>query len=172
MEKHTNTIIAPHGDDEIIGCFSLLHNNFVKRVIYPKDNIYGEKDFEISQEKYGFDLMPFDLEQLCLWAERAESEGGLLLAPDPIWEYHPKHKIIGNRLMEHIKTSEISNVVFYSTNMNAPYIQELPINRNAFKELALDECYPNKRTLWQYDHKYFLFEGYISPLNIDCIWKD
>ncbi len=50
------------------------------------------------------------------------------------------------------------DVTFYNTLMNAPYIHEC---KNSDGKLALlNTVYPDQKSLWEYDHKYFLFEGY------------
>jgi hypothetical protein len=49
------------------------------------------------------------------------------------------------------------NVVFYSVNMQAPYISEVKDFKN--KKKLLDVVYFSQKSLWKNNHKYFLFEG-------------
>ena len=75
--------------------------------------------------------------------------------PDPTTELHPDHRKwggIGEQLLR-----QGFDVTFYTTNMNAPYMREVG-NPEAKKRL-LDAVYPSQKSLWEYDHKYFLFEG-------------
>jgi hypothetical protein len=50
------------------------------------------------------------------------------------------------------------DVVFYSTNMQAPYIHE--VTEPDDKENILNILYPSQKSLWEYEKKYILFEGY------------
>jgi len=77
--------------------------------------------------------------------------------PDPVYEFHPEHRKwgqVGERFLRALKHT----VVFYTINMMPPYIHE--IKDPGDKQKNLNEIYFYKKTLWEYDHKYFLFEGY------------
>jgi len=76
--------------------------------------------------------------------------------PDPSYELHPNHRLTG--FMGEQLARNGYDVTFYNTNMNAPYIHEC---KNSDGKLALlNTVYPDQKSLWEYDHKYFLFEGY------------
>ena len=75
--------------------------------------------------------------------------------PDPIYENHPKHREWGF-IGESLARSGIE-VIFYTTNMNAPYIHE--VEKSIEKRQLLDKVYKSQSELWRFDHKYFLFEG-------------
>jgi hypothetical protein len=76
--------------------------------------------------------------------------------PDPIYETHPKHREWGF-LGESLARNGF-NVVFYNTNMTAPYIYE--VQEPDKKEELLNKVYPDQADLWKYEKKYVLFEGY------------
>lgn len=159
-KKHI--IIAPHGDDEIIGCYEILIRHEVDLVVFPTNNQAAIKESVDSQKRFGFNVNLFsNLSDLQSWADLAKKNGGLLFLPDPIHEYHPEHRKWGG-LGRHLR----GDIVYYTTNMNAPYMHECKHAEG--KRSALYQCYPEKSSLWEYDHKYFLFEGHttwdISPL--------
>lgn len=165
MRKHI--IFAPHADDEIIGCHTLLAAQCVEIVVFPSGNLIAYKEAQYSAAKFGFKESIFqedDLTALKIYVNQALDLEGFLLFPDPNYEYHPQHKLIGGMGMQLVREG-FTNILFYSTNMNAPYIREViqPIK----KRDALNSSYPNKETLWKYDHKYFLFEGYVNYNPVD-----
>jgi len=88
----------------------------------------------------------------------------ILYFPDPIYETHPDHRLMGAQGETLLRAGY--NVIFYSINMRAPYIHKAQDPDG--KRRMLEEKYPEKRSLWEFDHRYFLFEGYVqwrmSPL--------
>ena len=50
------------------------------------------------------------------------------------------------------------DVLFYTTQMNVPYIRE--VQDSGAKKVLLNSVYFGQSSLWEYEHKYFLFEGY------------
>lgn len=155
-------IFAPHGDDEIIGCYEILCRQEVKHVVFPINNQAAVKEAQNSSRIFGFTTqLCKDVEELWRFGGMAAELGGLVFLPDPVYEYHPEHKKWGGlgRFLG-------NNVVYYTTNMNAPYMHEARYPKE--KKDALDVCYPDKKSLWEYDHKYFLFEGH-STWNISLL---
>jgi len=151
-EHKGHVIIAPHPDDEIIGCHSALVRE--KPVIIYFGDIENERREEALKLRDNVDISmqlflnsippPFINEQVTLYF------------PDPSTELHPKHRMIGS-IGEQILRQGI-NVIFYSTNMNAPYIYEV---KEWEKKLdLLNNVYPSQKSLWEYDRRYVLFEGY------------
>ena len=139
-------IIAPHPDDEIIGCWEILNGVKKISVFYPNGADEGALR---ACSKFKFNIiteLKWDL--YCA-----------LLAPDPIFETHPDHRQWGH-YAENILRKGWSDVFFYSVNMQAPYIKKT-VNPEK-KKADLNACYPEKYELWKYDHKYFLFEGRCS----------
>ena len=154
MRKHT--IIAPHADDEIIGCFEILRLGDVLKVVFPIYNQAALKEAEKSSKLFGFETDVFQsFEALATLAVNAQQVGGLIFLPDPVYEHHPDHRKWGG-----VGRQLGKNVIYYTTNMNAPYMYECKHTEQ--KKEALDACYPKKSDLWRYDHKYFLFEGYTT----------
>ena len=76
--------------------------------------------------------------------------------PDPVYENHPLHRQYG--MMGESMARQGLDVTFYTTQMNAPYIRE--VKDSAAKKSLLNTVYFGQSSLWEYDHKYFLFEGY------------
>ena len=76
--------------------------------------------------------------------------------PDPIFETHPCHRAHG-AVGESFARGGF-DVVFYTTNMTAPYVHE--VKNPTLKDAKLSKCYPSQKDLWKYEKKYILFEGY------------
>lgn len=154
MRERKHIILAPHADDEIIGCYEALITGKVQHVIFPVNNQAALKESEGSAKVFGFTTDLFtDLNDLYRFGQFAKNLGGLIFLPDPVYEFHPEHKRWGG-----LGRSLGNNVVYYSTNMNAPYLHE--VYHSTDKKNALDVCYPGKKSLWEFDHRYFLFEGH------------
>lgn len=140
-------IIAPHADDEIIGCHSYLYNHRGIVIVY-----FGtDKAREEATESAKF--YDFEIEYS---PEYVPWSGVTYLFPDPYFETHPEHRRLG--ALGETWARQMYDVIFYSTNMNAPYIAESEHKLN--KKEELDMLYPEKADLWKYDHKYWLFEGH------------
>ena len=150
MKKYV--IIAPHADDEIIGCFKLLSTGLVETVLLPDNKQLNEA--VPSGEHFGFSLKLIEDFDFYLLVNK------IFLFPDPIYETHPEHRKLGMLGEELCRIGQ--EVIFYTTNMLAPYIFES--TQPAIKRKCLNMLYPTKKSLWEYEHKYFLFEGYTQWL--------
>jgi len=146
-----HVIIAPHPDDEIIGCFEILKKH--KTIIIYSADIDQERRLESMK------LKEFVNVKVQLFLDSIPTHflnpKTTLYFPDPIYEVHPEHRkwgVIG----ESVARSGF-NVIFYSVNMQAPYIHE--IKNPEEKEELLQNVYPSQSGLWIYDKKYVLFEG-------------
>ncbi len=145
-------IIAPHPDDEIIGVYSKLITS-VPIIIYDGDTPQDRREeakklrdhVEIKIQLYQKSIPPNFI-----------NKDTVFYFPDPSTEIHPLHRSWGF-IGEQIARSGF-NVIFYSTNMLAPYIHE--VKNAAGKESLLNTVYDSQRDLWKYDHRFFLFEGY------------
>ena len=146
-------IVAPHADDEIIGCCHVLMNNIGMCSVY-----FGSDAERLSAEASSgfFNFIRLDL----VGFNRIVNKDFKFFFPDPYFELHPEHRRWGAIGVEYLRKG--FDVTFYSTNMNAPYIHELKASRGKLE--LLNEFYPEKSDLWKYDHKYFLFEGYTKWL--------
>jgi hypothetical protein len=156
IEEKNIVIIAPHIDDELIGCFDIISSSPTKNIVI----VYGEPADPIRKE-----------EALTLKGKFVNVKGQYfasqsvppvllnpkttLYFPDPFFETHPKHRMWG-AIGESFLRGGL-DIVFYSIQMNAPYIYEQQLWVE--KKKALDEIYPSQSSLWQSDAKYYLFEG-------------
>jgi len=151
----STVIIAPHPDDELIGCFEQIRNpanNVV--VIYSGDTDADRRETVLNLKKQ-IDHIKLQLFQQTV-PQTFLTPLNRFFFPDPIYEVHPKHRewgILGENLARNG-----FDVTFYNTIMNAPYIHE--VNKPDDKKYLLNKVYPDQKSLWEYDHKYFLFEGY------------
>lgn len=146
-------IVAPHPDDEIIGCYEIL--KLVKKPVI----IYGgetdsDRRAEVKNVKKLFDIK-VQMFQNSIPPNLLQKENTFYF-PDPSYENHPLHRAYGFQ-GESVARAGF-NVIFYNTLMNAPYIHEVSDPKD--KKMFLESCYPSQADLWAYDHKYFLFEGY------------
>jgi len=145
-------IIAPHPDDEIIGCYKYLtQTNPI--IIYD-----GDTDVERRVETQNLRNHADIKVQLFLMAipPNLLNKDTIFYFPDPIYENHPLHRKWGAIGEQYAR--EGHNVLFYNTNMNAPYIYE--VDNSKAKEALLNTIYPSQSDLWKYEKKYVLFEGY------------
>ncbi len=143
-------IFAPHADDEIIGCFEVLSKVPGALVVFPESKQIIESYQAQSYFQYSAMLLK-DIGFLDLHKYQ-------IFVPDPYFEYHPQHREIG--ALSYQFRAKGYEVFLYTTNMNAPYIRELSVDSMKAKRESLNICYSDKTSLWQFDHKYFLFEGY------------
>ena len=168
-DKKRHIIIAPHADDEIIGCYSILKAGEVSAIYFPEKEIMVEA--KIVMECFVVPNMFTITEQISFHnlALTATRMNGSIFFPDPVYEWHPEHRRWGSIGQELVRKGH-SNVIFYSVNMTAPYIRE--VNNPDDKRKALNTVYPEKRNLWKYDHKYFLFEGHCQWLTNENLCQD
>ena len=160
-------ILAPHIDDEIIGCYKYIINavdtcidicyfyditkerrlsgdKLRNKVLHIDQTLYNGYDFKLDSNFIKYIVNKYDR----------------ILCPDPIFESHPDHKEIGNVGQYIYKNFQDENqIIFYSVNMTAPYIKKLNVDDQNDKRLWLNELYPDQASLWENDYKYFLFEG-------------
>lgn len=157
-----NLIVAPHIDDEVIGCWNILKRKEKKNthIIYVESMEKERKKEAENASK----MLKFSYELTSLWQLRNTildwKEKGLkdyiVFVPDPLYEIHPAHRLIGNLTLR-ICQEENFRIITYSTAMNAPYIKE--IDDPDKKRWTLNLLYASQKQLWKYDYKYWLFEG-------------
>lgn len=154
-EAPMTVILAPHPDDEIIGCFEQLinpTNNIV--IIYSGDTEQSRRERALKLKEKIPNLVTQLFQQSI--PQPFVSPKNKLFFPDPSYEIHPKHRewgFVGEQFAR-----QGFNVTFYNTTMIAPYIHES--KKPEDKRFLLNEVYPDQADLWKYDHRYFLFEGY------------
>ena len=158
-EPHSDLIIiAPHPDDEIIGAYKYLtEKNALPIIIYSAD-LNAKRKQSVLKLKEHVDCK-VQLFQMTVPQPFLQPENRFLF-PDPIYELHPLHRSWGFMGEQMVRNG--FDVTFYSTNMNAPYISEIAEPEK--KRELLEKVYPDQKSLWEFDHKYFLFEGYCKWL--------
>jgi len=154
---HQTVIIAPHPDDEIIGCYEVLCDMSKSiTIVYSGEANIERKQEAMTLRKYKENVkgqmfqnsLPMPLLSI-------PKENVTFYFPDPINEIHPAHRgwgFIGESLAR-----EGRDIIFYTTLMNVPYIHE--VEQTTLKEALLNSVYPSQKSLWEYEKKYILFEG-------------
>ena len=155
-ERSSLVIVAPHADDDLIGNFEVLTNPAAKSIILVYSTVMNNermeetarmKEFLGDRLKATFYSKEIPIQLITPW--------NTIFVPDFLYEVHPEHKRVG-----YIGDSLFRkglDVIFYTTNMNAPYVHE--IKNPDEKEKALNDIYPSQSSLWKYEKKYVLFEG-------------
>ncbi len=154
--RKKNVIVAPHMDDELIGCWEIIR-------ICPSNCyiLFTNPSLDFLPKNYKKDewLKGWGVNYLFMFPTSIPksllNDRYRFYFPDPIYEFHPDHRkqgAIGEELLR-----KGYDVIFYNVNMQAPYIHE--VKDSHIKRSWLNNSYPEKEDLWKYDHKYFLFEG-------------
>lgn len=156
---HSNQIvIAPHVDDEVIGCYSLLASGNIEKVIYITD--FQEVTEERKSEAYSASKMFGFIPVFCTLASIRDHIrlNSTLYIPN-IGDSHPHHKAVS----KYIRSSSIlssSDFMYYSIDMNKSPNLLSPEDRVS-KLNALQKLYPSQAALFESDAKYYLFESII-----------
>lgn len=152
-EQLKNVIVSCHPDDEIIGCFEVIDNPENKPILLYMGNPPQERREEALNLKKELGI------QITMFCNAVPpvflNPSHILYFPDPIYETHPFHRMWGAQGENYLRQG--LNVVFYNTNMTAPYIHE--VKKIKEKETLLDLIYPSQKDLWKYEKKYIIFEG-------------
>lgn len=162
MEIGNVVVVAPHPDDELIGCYELFRDGYVSNVIYcdvadSVRRIESEKFCAAFDGRVAAHFVDFHtfLSHALFFLER----GKTLCFPDPVSEVHPDHRKYGSLGEGFCRESPGKgwSIVFYSVNMNVPYIHKVANPEQ--KKQMLDKWYPSQSDLWKTDARYYLFEG-------------
>ncbi len=159
--KRETVIVSPHPDDELIGCYSIFKKakeiNETINVVYTNEMDKERREETLKLKEY-FSVRQFfvnniDIPPLLL------NKSNIIYVPDHINEYHSAHRMAG------INGEKLArqgyNVVYYSIQKNVPYIFELNNKQIKEKEEILDYVYSSQKSLWKYEKKYILFEGFM-----------
>jgi len=150
-----NVIIAPHPDDEVIGCFQQLQAGIIDKVIYVENISMIRKQEAIGLcHHYNIDFTFLD----------GNVEKLLNLTPENYYipspsDGHYFHCVVF-RIMQW--QQQYRGFYVYSTRMNDWFIREIPDSKEKLD--CLNTFYPSQWDLWKYDHRYFLFEGLVKVL--------
>jgi len=145
-------IVAPHVDDETIGCFSVLEKVRTTPSPAPTTVLYlneltEERKKEAANASAHFNFCPvFDARKL--EAQRYQA----VYIPNR-QDAHPDHKQ-ANAQFRSIATH------FYSVDMRFD-LTVLGPEVSARKRQALDLLYPSQADLWRVEHKFWLFESIV-----------
>ena len=151
-----NVVIAPHPDDEIIGCYSLIKKGLIDEVVYLDVTPERCRLAKNAGKELGFRTrcMEFTSFQSLLYRNRTD-RNVTFLVPD-IADNHVLHK--GVNCVARLSGRRLG---YYSTEMNTGYTKELSKAEQQEKRAALNKYYPDQKSLWGNDWKYFLFEGVV-----------
>lgn len=156
MTEKPNVILAPHVDDELIGCFRILEEKTVSDVYYFYDLTNERKEEALyCASKYGFNAH-------FLWMNDIPVDKTVYV-PN-IHDTHPHHKTVN-----YISRSLPNKKRYYSVDMNVPF-DVLNTNDQEIKLNELLDTFPSQKKLILKDEKYSLFE---SDLDTDliCFYK-
>ena len=146
-------LICPHPDDELIGAFSLIKKGLIDKVVYidPPPARY-ERAIRVGKES-GFIVEKSEFKDFYAYLESNPSH--TFLVPDSA-DNHLLHQAINL-----VARQSICCLGYYSTDMNTGYTRELRKEDKKQKLAALNKFYPDQKSLWVNDWKYWLFEGVV-----------
>jgi hypothetical protein len=171
-------IVAPHPDDEIIGCFSVLNSNLQskdpaslqvwyveKETAGGKPDLYAIRHAEATYAAVQLKFVPrfVSLDTLVdRLTSLAEEEGHVTLYIPSSRDSHPFHKKVNRKLNELLVCATNVEGRFYSVDLGqgSPSKRELP--NFDVKRDWLNKFYPSQRDLWDNDASYYLFEDIVS----------
>jgi hypothetical protein len=152
MKPSSCVVLAPHCDDEVIGCWSLLASSQVTDVCYFYELTEVRKNEALKvAAKFGFtahflnagEPLPF-----------VDYESSLLVLPS-IRDTHFQHQTI-NRLYR----TAAKNRLFYSVDLDAAKTKRVFAPKDRAQKLkALNDFYPSEAALWHNNASYYLFEN-------------
>jgi hypothetical protein len=154
ITENETIIIAPHPDDEIIGCYEILTDNSIRTIVIHDVVIDFDRQVEAMKLRDNSNVKSIMFQHSL--PTNLLSKSNTYYFPNPIYETHPKHREKGN-VGEALLRSGF-NVIFYSTEMNSPAKFECSTPDKKLELLNL--IYPSQKSLWEYEHKFFLFSCY------------
>lgn len=150
MPTGNYVILAPHIDDELIGCFSLLRKGLVSDVYYFYD-LDEQRIEEAKRLAKNLGFTPHFLESY----PYTFPEDKILLLPN-IADLHPHHKNINTTYRR-----EPNEKVYYSIDMNVKN-RVLGEKERSDKLDLLRTYYPSQSKLIEGNDKYHLFESILE----------
>lgn len=146
MSKISVLIIAPHVDDEMIGCWSVLMNAGYDVTVLYMYELTVERKLEAEHAATLLGFKPVFMSDIVSLVGVVVEDFKEVYVPSRR-DAHQDHQQVNKRYREHATH-------FYSVDMAQG---KLVVDRDA-KLAALNECYPSQAALWQNDAKYWLFE--------------
>jgi LmbE family N-acetylglucosaminyl deacetylase len=150
-------IVAPHPDDELIGCFSLLKKGEVSEVWYVFDHSIDNRSRmkEALQCADTFKFKPIFLDGIQDLLEYAEKQVQRILVIPSIHDSHPQHRLVNQICRKYA-------CMFYSVDLEYAKGKEVLAPENATeKKLYLDDIYSGQKSLWESNASYYLFENIV-----------
>jgi len=156
LSRQPITIIAPHVDDEAIGCWSYLAAGRVTEVIYLFELTATRRaEAQAAAREFGFNPV-FSTGTL----PEVRTDAFVLLPS--ITDSHPHHQQ-ANRHYRNLPNAK----QFYQVDMQAGKTV-LGGGAAGLKKQALDRLYPSQKALWATDASYYLFEN-IQEKDYRCL---
>jgi hypothetical protein len=152
--QRVHLIIAPHPDDEIIGCYEILEREKNILILYSSDVDFYRKEEALKLREENNNIKGQLFQNTIPPPFLSKKETTTFYFPDPVNEIHPTHRVWGMN-GESLARSGY-DVIFYTTIMNVPYIHEVNSDK---KESLLNKIYSSQKSLWEYEKKFVLFEG-------------
>jgi hypothetical protein len=176
MIRMVYVIVSPHPDDLLIGTFKVFVRHKNLEVIFVNELTKTDKKEIELLEKENKDVFNSwfchgKLDQITNFLNLIRKDITLTMTIFVPCNYdtHPLHNLSREVVeiwvaQEWIKHKRRVKIIYYSTNMNTPYLQELLPLQSVMKKDFLNKYFPSQKSLWEYDHKYFLFESYIQQV--------
>lgn len=145
-------IVAPHVDDELIGCYSVLQDKNIEIDIIWCFDLTAERRMEAIRMAKEFSITPHFIEyfrETAIISVIENNNFDRVYVPS-IRDWHPEHKLV-NRL------TRLHATHFYSVDMvNGKVLSE---NDRRNKLSQLNTYFPSQKTLWENNGLYYLFES-------------
>lgn len=163
LRSRKNIILAPHVDDEAIGCWQLLKNNAISHVIYYfETDLLRKAEALKAAEKYKFEPIFFNIRYDMSGrpiTPTTITDDTTIFVPS-VTDLHPDHKAM-NKFGREVALAHNCNIIFYTIDMTSGWQQPLTASSRLEKRADLLELYPSQAALFE-NEKYWLFEGYID----------